>query len=253
LKIIGDTSVWYNLGEGKISIDKSDAEQLVGNYLVVSELVYTKRMEEDFPKVKCAINALMEAPEIIWHVPFEHILLLEFPDRQVRFSENAVMSFEFLRRIYRGWKPDYETMQYLKISSVAISANKKNSSNSVNQLLVDIRGKIKSKTKHLNGSNIESNRKWVLSLISQYGKSEVSSLSETTWKQIEFFTGILDLYFRKLETEKGMKFRANDWFDFLMMIYVQPGDKFWTSETKWCSLVKDNSILEKYFYASKES
>jgi hypothetical protein len=42
----------------------------------------------------------------------------------------------------------------------------------------------------------------------------------------------------RLETSK-MKIQANDWFDFAMLAYVQPGDKYFTYEKRWNRLIEE--------------
>jgi len=36
-----------------------------------------------------------------------------------------------------------------------------------------------------------------------------------------------------------MKVQANDWYDFAILAYVQPGDKYWTREKRWINLIND--------------
>jgi hypothetical protein len=44
-----------------------------------------------------------------------------------------------------------------------------------------------------------------------------------------------------------MKIKDNDWFDFSILAYVQPGDKYWSNDKKWKILIKDAGC-EKYLY-----
>ena len=44
-----------------------------------------------------------------------------------------------------------------------------------------------------------------------------------------------------------MKIKDNDWFDFSILAYVQPGDKYWTNDRKWLRLIKEAGC-EEYLY-----
>lgn len=44
-----------------------------------------------------------------------------------------------------------------------------------------------------------------------------------------------------------MKIQANDWYDFAILTYVQPGDKYWTREKRWLKLITEAGCSE-YLY-----
>lgn len=56
----------------------------------------------------------------------------------------------------------------------------------------------------------------------------------------------LDHFFKTIETSK-MKIQANDWFDFAILAYVQPGDIYWTKEKRWIRLIYEAGC-EEYLY-----
>lgn len=65
----------------------------------------------------------------------------------------------------------------------------------------------------------------------------------------ELLIKTLDHFFKTLETS-GMKVQANDWYDFAILAYIQPGDKYWTREKRWINLIKDAGC-EEYLYDEK--
>ncbi len=61
-------------------------------------------------------------------------------------------------------------------------------------------------------------------------------------------TKTLDVYFKTIETTK-MKMQSNDWYDFSIMAYVQPGDKYWTHDKWWVRLIHEAGC-EGYLYTA---
>jgi hypothetical protein len=54
---------------------------------------------------------------------------------------------------------------------------------------------------------------------------------------IELLIRTLDYDFKIIETSK-IKIRENNWNNFSILAYVQPGDKYWTNNIKWIKLKK---------------
>ena len=40
---------------------------------------------------------------------------------------------------------------------------------------------------------------------------------------------------------------TNDWYDLFQLIYVQPGEKYWTKDTYWIKLIK-KAGMQHYLY-----
>ena len=43
-----------------------------------------------------------------------------------------------------------------------------------------------------------------------------------------------------------MKFQPNDFYDLSNLVYVQPGDKYWTKEKRWKRIISERANLDEY-------
>lgn len=73
-----------------------------------------------------------------------------------------------------------------------------------------------------------------------------TDLKNFDFTKVELLVRVVDYYFKKLETT-DMNMQANDWFDFSILIYVQPGDQFWTRDGRWIQLIKE-AKMEHYLF-----
>lgn len=85
-----------------------------------------------------------------------------------------------------------------------------------------------------------------IDLLVRKATDDKTDLSKLNFGKIDLMCSVLDWYFKTLETTK-MKMQANDWFDFSIMAYVQPGDKLWTRDKRWLRMIKE-AKCEKYLF-----
>ncbi len=122
----------------------------------------------------------------------------------------------------------------------------------INRLLPEIRENIKSSTGKKNHRAINSLPIFcdlINSFVREYTEGEIElNINTYPWNEIELFAMVWDNYFKELEVSPTRKFHANDWFDLFNLVYVSPGYKYWTDETKWVELIKNNQNTSVYLF-----
>ena len=68
------------------------------------------------------------------------------------------------------------------------------------------------------------------------------------WTRVELFMIVTEIYFKKLETTKGMKMKSNDMVDWLNLLYVSPDDKYLTFDDRWRNFILNDPRVKHYFY-----
>jgi hypothetical protein len=60
----------------------------------------------------------------------------------------------------------------------------------------------------------------------------ISLPDQFNWVKLELILAVMRYWFNELELS-GRKVEPNDFYDFIQLMYVQPGELFWTLEKKW--------------------
>lgn len=60
------------------------------------------------------------------------------------------------------------------------------------------------------------------------------------------FMIVTEIYFKKLETTKGMKIKGNDIVDWFNIMYVSQADKYLTFDNKWRNYILNDDRIKDY-------
>lgn len=107
----------------------------------------------------------------------------------------------------------------------------------LNQYALDIKSQIKNNAQHRKKDTTIGNRSLIENFVSK-ATEELEDFSDFDWKHIELFEAILNHVFKEVEVG-SKKFKANDFVDLFMLLYVQPGMLYWTDDKKWLSLIRE--------------
>ena len=61
------------------------------------------------------------------------------------------------------------------------------------------------------------------------------------WGQVELFIKVLEQLLKELMLSYKT-LEGNDWYDLTTLIYVEPGDKYYTYEDFWLRLIRDSGM-----------
>jgi hypothetical protein len=122
-----------------------------------------------------------------------------------------------------------------------------------NEDLMELRSRINKglgKKEHLKVDTTEINKEMLKSLLNNYvlEKNYEIQWENFDWEKIELFMIVTEIYFKKLETTKDMKIKANDIVDWFNLLYVSPDDKYLTFDTRWKNYIVNDDRLNHYFF-----
>jgi hypothetical protein len=255
--IICDTNVWYNLGSGVVDIKSIDRLKLIGTAVTVQEFSYTPNLINHFEDVKKAISAFLSLNSGINILnPFEYLLYLFIP--------GYIPSDSKIRGLIEELKI-LQTVEFTELSRNNIEIGKslinekikfdRDFSDSINSELINIQDKFKNKKLRNEHKNKDFSIEWknlisdIVKLYSKHNYAKEYCLSDDPkiWNRIECFILVWETYFKLLDTEKR-KIDKNDWSDLINLVYVNPGDKYWTFEKKWNYVLNCDKRLHNYLY-----
>lgn len=244
MKLILDTNAWYNLPKDQALQDAVKGHALAPNMMNISELCQTRNMVKKPDEVREAMRAMHpHNHNAILQTPFSYLAALngcdwEQPDLNVRDV------IKFVETISRGGIIDKDKEKEYLAMVENMDSQMAPFCEWMNDKAADIRQVVKpEKKKHREKDTILLTAQFLNFAVSSVSKDKCDLLGLDTGR-IELLVGTLDTFFKNLELT-GMKITPNDFPDFLMLAYVQPGDKYFTYEKKWIRMIKEAG-LEKY-------
>ncbi|WP_144605601.1 hypothetical protein [Algoriphagus algorifonticola] len=249
-RIICDTMIWYGLSKNQLQIPDPSKYTLVCTYLSLMELAFSPNNLNKLSEVQAAIHKIFSLkPEIILQYPWDHAQSLIVENFEREFEIESNLTFAFLRVLLNHPKEGLVSNSFKEELEKISSIRKKNFDgwadflNDLNNLENDIkRALVKYSGRDL---DLFDFKKWFLHKLNEREINQYS-IDTIPWEQFEFYTTVGATYLRKMMVS-WMKAEGNDENDMSNMIYVQPGDKYWTLEKKWMNLARE-AKMNGYLY-----
>lgn len=253
-EIICDTMIWYGLANKSLQHPDPKKYKLVCTYVTFVELALTPNILRKLPDVQNALKAIFDnQPKLILEFPIAHYRRALKKEIQQPFKPDEDLIFGFIRIIYNS-----KNIEQLKNSPNfkdllwAITARRLGKDdysifkNNLKSILQD--AKTAYKKYYDKDLNKEEFRKNFLYELNETQLIKIPA-TEVDWALIEFYEKVRMNYMRKYRVS-FQKHKANDKPDLDNMLYVRPGQKYWTLEKTWLNIFKEEK-LEEYVYQNK--
>ena len=245
-RVICDTMIWYDLSNGVIDKNKYSCERFTTTQVNIHEAATSFNLLDKENEVRLAIKEMIAySKEIIYVNPFEHLLRLTFRDFKSNISNDYGELLIFTQKIAKGHEIEKSKMPSFKIWLQEMEKPLEDFADFTNQELARIRINIQDKKKHRTEDATGANRQLISSWVSNLTQGKYD-LTNFDWSQAELFDRTMTSFFKELELSQ-MKMQANDVFDLFSLMYVQPGDKYFTKEKRWLNQIKIAG-MEKYLF-----
>lgn len=244
MKIITDTNIWYNLGRDDSLLEKVKDLPITPSFVNLRELTKTGAMVEREESVRAAIQVmLLFRDRLVLEPPFIHLVKLckEYSFDGAKACENE---FAIAERFAAGGRIAPEHMHDFQAILDEKNDVFQGSADIFNTQAERIRS-TKSKGVNKADNSIEYTADFINFCVVKSTDGRVN-LEGCQLSNFELFLVTLDHFFNKMETIP-MKFKGNDWYDFTQLAYVQPGDKFWTLEQRWITMINDAGMGDYLF------
>ncbi|MFT4169804.1 MAG: hypothetical protein QM653_11870 [Dysgonomonas sp.] len=245
-RIVLDTNILYYLGNEDGLYDKVKDLNLIPNYINLWELSHSDNLLNREENVRNAIRKMFPYQDnIIFEPPFIHLLKLKYKKYRFEIFPNLKYILDFTSRIAKGESIDENERERFKEYIDESKKGINEFTSSVTEEANKISKRLHDKKAHRKKHSIPYIANFINALI-QNESNNKRSLEGFNLKRIELFICTMDAFFKSLETgERNVE--PNDWNDLFVLLYVQPGDKFWTRERKWKNLIKAAGC-EHYLY-----
>lgn len=237
MKIIVDTNIWYYLGQDSSLFEKVKNEPLVPSFVNIYELSKSDNIIDKEENSRCAIQKLFHYKEnLIYEPPFIHLAKLNCSYEFDPLKEIYEI-LEFTSKFANGYTIKEEKKEDFRKWLLKIRADLQTAADFFNVEAEKIRGRIKCKKDHKNIDTFQRTSNLVNYFV-ESTTNQKCSLNGFDMNRVELLLKALDAHFKILETSKT-KIKANDWFDFAILSYVQPEDKIWTEDKKLLRTIEE--------------
>lgn len=237
MKIIADTNIWYGLGQDKKLFEKVSKYFICPTFANIHELSKSENLLDKEELSRSAIQMLFKFKEnTIYEPPFIYLARLK-QDYEYDIVLEIGQWLEFTSKFAKGHSINPEKKEVFKEEILAGRKNLEEVAKLFNDEAENIRTRILNKKAHKKIDTYQITAEFINFCVEQSTKGKVN-LDGFNLDNIELLVKTLDRFFKTLETSH-MKVQANDWYDFAILTYVQPGDKYWTREKRWINLINE--------------
>lgn len=250
-KIICDTNIWYNLGDGKIDKKVAEENHLVASFYAFEELNTTYNILNDSDKVIKTSKAIVEYSK--GQILENAILYLTRTIDKYYIDERYTYNLGM-----RNWN-EVRSLATLKLGVAlpkwALDMYQENIKNrekegvdiakAENALSASVREKAKRDYKKGKEKYFQTVSENIVALLNYYLKEftmgRIEFPPDYKFTQLDLFLNAFVEYFFRLDVG-GMKVQPNDAYDLYNLIYVQPGMKYWTLEKRWLRIIEGSGM-----------
>jgi hypothetical protein len=245
MKIIADTNIWYYLGKDKELFEKVMTEPICPTFVNIYELSKSDNILNNEELSRLAIQRLFAfRSNVIYEPPFIYTAKLH---NDLEFDPLKEIGgwLKFTEKFAKGHSVEPSKRDEFKKEIDRIRGDLNSGADFFNEEAEKIRERINDKKEHKKKDTHQITGGFINFIVESTTEKQYN-LEGFDLNQIELLIRTLDHFFKTLETST-MKIKDNDWFDFSILAYVQPGDKYWSNDKKWKILIKDAGC-EKYLY-----
>lgn len=245
MKIVADTHIWYYMGDDEDLFKRVKSCHIAPTYINIFELSKSENLIDKEEYSRAAIRKLFAFRQnAMLEPPFIYLAKMH---NNFHYDAGKEVGhwLEFTEKFAQGESIELDKRAFFRQRVAEIRTDLITGSDFLNTEAERIRQKNIDKKQHKKIDTIDITARFINFCVEATTEKKYNIYGMDI-KNIELLIKTLDHFFKTLETSK-MKFQPNDWFDFAILAYVQPGDKFWTKEKRWINLIKDAGCSEYLF------
>lgn len=244
--IICDTNIWYSIGNGYIKEEEFKDTALAMHWLSVGELSATNKniTNPDFLR-NALISVVKENRKLYHYPPLNHIAyLIDEKNTCETNMQSAIASLILqLNNPLKLFEEDSNSIAKKKYHEIKLG-----SINKINENSLNLKMGIKNKSKFMITDNSLAVREFIANEVNNFFGKIIFDINTFDWKKLELYEGSMKILSKMLISGQT-KLTENDLVDIFQLIYVQPGNLFWTRDNKLKKTIKiaclDHYLFEK--------
>lgn len=259
-RVICDNNIWHRISLGEFQ-NELNTVSLIGTYVNAEELATSWDIIHDFKYIQGVFQAFNKYHKKIIEInPLDFILFHTIPEYKPN-TEKFKQWLGIIERILQtpsnfklGWLGRYRVKRFIKKHEKKYGFLTKDINKKLKMMKKPFLSWDKNKRAvYLQQNTLEINKEWVASMLSGYSGMAITK-EMIDWKYFELFIHAVDRFFRNLEknlrNKEHMKVKQNDWCDLFNLVYVTPGNLYFTRDNEWIKRAIKESGMEHYLHPS---
>ena len=246
MPIVCDTNIWYALADGRIKPEEVVGKNLVGTFVSGYEFCSSRNMYRDFNRLKLAVRAFSKYSQFCYGgSPIEHIKMISNYEWDRSGWENIEIMLNAI--VMSDLSPNNDLAREL-FGGYIDEMNLKDQP--FQDIICQYREGIKFKGAYKKKMNEPEFRAFHKEQTKEL-LSEVHQGVTINWDMIELYVSTFDEWFRQLSLQPNLIMNLNDWNDLSNLVYVKPGNLYWTGEKKRTTEFINNCGCSHYLYKTE--
>ena len=246
-RIIVDTNIWYQLGKDDVLFNKVK-DKLTPTYNNLWEMSNTGKLHNQQDMVRNGIRkAILCSKRMICIEPVRYLIKRANKKFPIIMREYTRQMLNFTQKIANGYNIDEKQQNAFFCHVQGTKHGLDLIADDFNKTAQECKNKIKNKNRHRNANTYFITINF-LDYIARQATNNKFGLKRLPLKEYELLILVIDEFFKELELGEN-KWKRNDLFDIFNLAYVRRGDKYWTNDKKWISIIKKVDC-EHYLYNS---
>lgn len=225
--VICDTNIWYNIAQDVIPIEAIQDKALVGTFVTAHEFCTSFNIINHYELIRNAVTSFNQYTfGVIVETPLDYVKKVSgleftaysgfwaFKNLEIIINNSSVDDVEAARRdlTQLSDKEDYQNAPFM-------------------QLYNDFRANIGKPGEYKRKLKEPQNRERHLEITKQVIQTLIPNRL-IAWNNIELFLKTFDEWLFQLAINRSLRMTPNDWDDLFNLIYVKPGNRYWTFDGK---------------------
>ncbi len=254
MKTIIDNCVWYQIEKDKANLSKIEIVNPHVQNLNIDELSRSYNLVYSTDRVRRCIQIAMKLCQnrLIGQNPFVYLLNL---DGQLlgHLTDHDEFIIELTSDLAKGALIDQSRKEEILSKWIAERDSElKAISDAYGEITDNIKANFNLTKQNLSFKML---RPFVIELLKENISNwtianlqkEYSLSKDFDFCQIELFIKCYASFYKSILNSSG-KYKPHDSYDLYQLIYVQPGDKYWTIEKKWQNIIYEQAKCPEYLF-----
>jgi len=250
MKTILDNNIFYGINLGQIDIDEIEVQNPVVTNSNIDEFARSYNVVYSTERVRGSLRKAFElsGKALIGRNPYMYIL--ELDGKNINLTEHDKEIIKLTEMVAQGFEVTEENRDYVLNNWIQPREQELiDIADVFNQWFENIKSdknfdlkKIKKEEliEYLKEFLDENIRNWTRHHLGE----EIGVSNTFKWNRLELFIHAFAAFFKS--NLSGGKFKPHDSYDLNQLIYVQPGDLFWTKEKKWQNIIYEQAKKGEY-------
>lgn len=246
-RVVNDINIWYYFGEGQLKPSDYPNYNFIGTYTNILEAAKTENNLINPEKLKEAIRSMIKTPAYMYYKdPFAHAISI-LKNEDVFYVPIKTSFMIYTEAVANGLElsSEEDRIKYTEFMN-DIKSKYETIAEGENLIISNIKANYQNIEEIRSFFGYEQSKSVLIKYLKDQPESKGLDFDKADFSKLELFINTQSKFYETIATHKQeMKIKLNDLIDLMNLLYVQPGDLYFTNDGPWLKHIK-NADMEHY-------